>query len=65
MQADRLRPIAVKGPAYTTHVPIEKEGLGQEILKEILSAPFDVTIGQLLGSAPGVQKELLKQLTKV
>ena len=28
MWADRLRPIAVEGPAYTTHTPIEKEGLG-------------------------------------
>ena len=54
MRADRPRPIAVEGPAYTTHMPIKKEGLGQEILEEILSAPFDVTIGQLLGSAPGV-----------
>ena len=65
VQADRQRPIAVEGPAYTTCAPIEKEGLGQEILKEILSALFDVTIGQLLGSAPGVRKELLEQLAKV
>jgi len=50
---------------YTTRAPIEKEELGQEVLEEILSASLDVTVRQLLGTAPSVRKELMKQLAKV
>lgn len=64
-RADRPRPVATAGPAYTTRAPVEKEELGKEMIDEILNAPLDVTIGQLLGSAPNVRKELIKQLAKV
>jgi hypothetical protein len=65
VRADRPRPTNIEGPAYTTRAPIEKEGLGQEMLEEILSASLDVTVGQLLGSAPSIRKELIKQIAKV
>jgi hypothetical protein len=63
-RADRPKPAMVEGPSYTTRAPIEKEGLGNELLEEILSASLDVTVGQLLGSAPGIRKEMLRQLAK-
>jgi len=65
VRADRPKPKETEGPAYTTHAPIEKEELGQEVLEEILSASLDVTVRQLLGTAPSVRKELMKQLAKV
>jgi len=64
-RTDKPRPVTTTGPAYTTRAPIEKEELGKEMIDEILNAPLDVTIGQLLGSAPNVRKELIKQLAKV
>ena len=64
-RTDKPRPVATTGPAYTTRAPIEKEELGKEMIEGILNAPLDVTIGQLLGSAPNVRKELIKQLAKV
>ena len=45
--------------------PIEQNNLGQEILEEILRAPLDMTIGQILGASPVVRKELGKQIAKV
>ena len=39
--------------------------LTQEVLKEVLNASLDVTVHQLLGTAPSVRKELIKQLAKV
>jgi hypothetical protein len=63
-RADRPKPTMVEGPSYTMRAPIEKEGLGNELLEEILNASLDVTVGQLLGSAPGIRKEMLKQLAK-
>src|SRR6266446_7624463 len=65
VRADRPRPKETEGPTYTTCAPIEKEELGQEVLEEILSASLDVTVRQLLGTAPSVRKELMKQLAKV
>ena len=65
VQADRLRPKETEGPMYTTHVLIEKEEFGQEVLEEVLNASLDVTVRQLLGTAPSVRKELIKQLAKV
>ena len=65
VRADRPKPKETEGPAYTTRAPIEKEELGQEVLEEILSASLDVTVRQLLGTAPSVRKELMKQLAKV
>src|SRR6266699_6502217 len=65
VRADRTRPKETEGPAYTTRAPIEKEELGQEVLEEILSASMDVTVRQLLGTAPSVRKELMKQLARV
>ncbi len=65
VRADRPRPKETEGPAYTTRAPIEKEELGQEVLEEMLSASLDVTVRQLLGTAPSVRKELMKQLAKV
>ena len=50
---------------YTTCAPIEKEELGQEVLEEVLNASLDVTVRQLLGTAPSIRKELIKQIDKV
>ena len=65
VRADRPRPKETEGPAYTTRVPIEKEEFGQEVLEEVLNASLDVIVRQLLGTAPSVRKELIKQLVKV
>ena len=65
MRTDRPRPKENDGPAYTTCAPIEKEELGQEVLEEMLNASLDVTVHQLLGTAPTIRKELMKQLAKV
>jgi len=65
VRADRPRPKEIEGPAYTTRAPIEKEELGQEMLEEVLNASLDVTVRQLLGTAPSIRKELIKQLAKV
>jgi len=65
VRADRPRPKENDGPAYTTRAPIEKEELGQEVLEEMLNASLDVTVRQLLGTAPTIRKELMKQLAKV
>ena len=65
VRADRPRPKETEGPAYTTRAPIEKEEFGQEVLEEVLNASLDVTVRQLLGTAPSVRKELIKQLAKV
>jgi hypothetical protein len=65
VRADRPRPKENDGPAYTTRAPIEKEELGQEVLEEMLNASLDVMVRQLLGTAPTIRKELMKQLAKV
>ena len=65
MCADRPRPKENDGPVYTTCALIEKEELGQEVLEEMLNASLDVTVHQLLGTAPTIRKELMKQLAKV
>jgi len=65
VRADKPRPAEKDGPAYTTRAPIEKEELGQEVLEEVLNASLDVTVRQLLGTAPSIRKELIKQIAKV
>ena len=65
VRADRPRPTEKEGPAYITCAPVEQDDLGQEILEEILRAPLDMTIGQILGASPVVRKELGKRITKV
>jgi len=65
VRADKPRPTEKDGPSYTTRAPIEKEELGQEVLEEVLNASLDVTVRQLLGTAPGIRKELIKHLAKV
>jgi hypothetical protein len=64
-RADRPRTVENTGPAYVTRAPVEKDNLTKEILEEILSATLDVTIAQVLGTAPNVRKELVKKLAKV
>lgn len=65
VRADKPRPTEKEGPSYTTRAPIEKEELGQDLLEEMLNASLDVTIRQLLGTAPGIRKGLIKQIAKV
>jgi len=62
---DRPRPTEKEGPAYITRAPVEQDDLGQEILEEILKAPLDMTIGQILGASPVVRKELGRRINKV
>ena len=42
VRTDRPRPKETEGPTYTTHVPIEKEEFGQEVLEEVLNTSLDV-----------------------
>ena len=65
VHADKPRPTEKEGPAYITRAPVEQDDLGQEILEEILKAPLDMTIGQILGTSPVVRKELGRRITKV
>jgi len=65
VRADKPRPTEKDGPSYTTRMLIEKEELRQEVLEEVLNASLDVTVRQLLGTAPGIRKELIKHLAKV
>lgn len=65
VREDKTRPMAKEGPSYANRAPIEKDELGQEVLEELLNASLDVTVRQLLGTAPGVRKELIKQIAKV
>jgi len=65
VRADKPRPTEKESPAYITCAPVEQDNLGQEILEEILKAPLDMTIGQILGASPVVRKELARQIAKV
>jgi len=65
VRADRPRQIEKESPAYITRAPIEQNNLSQDILEEILRAPLDMTVGQILGTSPVVRKELGRQIAKV
>jgi len=65
VRADRPRQIEKESLAYITRAPIEQNNLGQDILEEILRAPLDMTVGQILGASPVVRKELGRQIAKV
>ena len=65
VRADRPRQIEKESPAYITRAPIEQNNLSQDILEEILRAPLDMTVGQILGASPVVRKELGRQIAKV
>jgi len=65
VRADRPRQVEKESPAYITRAPIEQNNLSQDILAEILRAPLDMTVGQILGASPGIRKELGRQIAKV
>lgn len=65
VRVDRPRQVEKESPAYITRAPIEQNNLGQDILEEILRAPLDMTVGQILGASPVVRKELGRQIAKV
>jgi hypothetical protein len=52
------------GPAYRAKAPIELDTSDDVVLKKILEAETHVTIGELLGSAPGARESLKKYITK-
>lgn len=54
-----------RGPVYHTQAPVERPTLSKEIAEAIMNTPVEATVGQVLGSSPGVMKEVSKQVTRV
>lgn len=62
---DRPKILDRDGPAYKNVAPVERVGLAAEIVKRLLEAPLHATVGDILGLAPAVRKEVIKQASKV
>lgn len=62
---DRPKILEKDGPAYKNVAPVERVGLTAEIVKRLLEAPLHATVGDILGLAPDVRKEVIKQASKV
>ena len=52
-------------PAYKTQAPVEKGAINKEVAELIMNTPVGATVGQLLGSSPGLMKEVARHVTRI
>ncbi len=52
-------------PAYRTQAPVEKGAINREVAELIMNTPVGATVGQLLGSSPGLMKEISRHVTRI
>lgn len=52
-------------PAYRTQAPVEKGAINKEVAELIMNTPVGATVGQLLGSSPGLMREISRHVTRI
>ncbi len=65
-EVHRMEPKSLQNqPAYKTMAPVEKGAINKEVAELIMNTPVGATVGQLLGSSPGLMKEVARHVTRI